>query len=59
VSSPPASTGSAGRIAVERARQAVQLCNPMNKYGQLTLPPGKYREWRDMRIRFDPRKLAG
>ena len=51
--------GPAGEAAVVRARQAVQKCNPMNKFGQLKLPADKYRDWREMRIRFDPQNIAG
>jgi hypothetical protein len=51
--------GAVGRAAADRAKQAVQKCSPMNKFGLLKLPADKYRDWRDMRIRFDPRNPAG
>ncbi len=59
VSQPPSAAGQFGQVAVDRARQAIQQCNPMNKFGVLTLPADKYPEWREMRIRFDPRKMSG
>ena len=53
VKKPPASAGAPGRVAVERAMQAVQACAPLNAKG-LILPPNSYSNWRTMRITFDP-----
>jgi hypothetical protein len=51
--------GQFGNVAAQRAEQAVRKCNPFNKSGILTLPLNKYRDWREMRITFDPRKYTG
>lgn len=59
VERPSASAGRFGQVAIDRAKQAVQLCSPLNKFGQLTLPQDKYSDWSRMRIRFDPSELAG
>ncbi len=50
---PPASAGAPGRVAVDRAIQAVRKCAPFNANG-LVLPPNSYPDWRTMRITFDP-----
>lgn len=59
VQRPPASAGRFAQVAVDRAKQAVQQCSPLNKFGQLALPQDKYSDWSRMRIRFDPSELAG
>jgi hypothetical protein len=41
------------RVAAESALRAVLKCSP------LRLPPGKYSEWKEMTLKFDPKELVG
>lgn len=56
---PPASAGRFGAVAVDRAMRAVRACSPLNQAGEFTLPRDAYPEWRVVRLRFDPRHVAG
>jgi hypothetical protein len=41
------------RVAAESALRAVLKCSP------LRLPPGKYSEWKEITLKFDPKELVG
>ena len=41
------------RSAADSARRAIQECSPF------TLPQSRYDLWKDMKLRFDPRRMFG